>query len=617
MPTLALAALGIVYGDIGTSPLYTMKEVFAGAHNPVPITAVNVIGILSLIFWSLMAVVTAKYVLFVMRADNRGEGGIMALMALALRPMREGSRRHAIIVTLGLIGAALFYGDGVITPATSVLSAVEGLEVATPAFMPYVIPITLVVLLVLFLFQRRGTGGIGALFGPVMAVWFLTLAVLGLGNIAAEPHVVVALNPLAGLAFFAANPALGFFSLGAVVLAVTGGEALYADMGHFGRRPVQYAWLGLVLPALVLNYFGQGALLLHDPKAIDNPFYLMAPAGLLLPLVALATVATVIASQAVISGAFSMTQQAIQLGYSPRLEVQHTSAREIGQVYLPGINWTLLVAVMALVVGFGSSTAMAAAYGIAVTGTMLITTILAVVVARHLWRWPWWAALALAAPFFVIDAAFFSANFLKIPDGGWFPLVFGLAVFTLLTTWKSGRRLLHARLAADAIDFDAFVAGLHPGDVTRVPGTAVFLTQNLDIVPHSLLHSLKHYKALHRRVVLLTVKVADVPRINEAQRVSVEKMANDFWRVKVFYGFMDEPDLPRALEWCTEQCLDFDMMDTSFFLGRETLIPQLGSQMSLWREKLFVAMFRNAGSAANFFHLPANRVVELGAQIVL
>ncbi len=512
MPTLALAALGIVYGDI-----------------------------------------TAKYVLFVMRADNRGEGGIMALMALALRPMREGSRRHAIIVTLGLIGAALFYGDGVITPAISVLSAVEGLEVATPAFKPYVIPITLVVLLVLFLFQRRGTGGIGALFGPVMAVWFLTLAVLGLGNIAAEPHVVVALNPLAGLAFFAANPALGFFSLGAVVLAVTGGEALYADMGHFGRRPVQYAWLGLVLPALVLNYFGQGALLLHDPKAIDNPFYLMAPAGLLLPLVALATVATVIASQAVISGAFSMTQQAIQLGY----------------------------------------------------------------LARHLWRWPWWAALALAAPFFVIDAAFFSANFLKIPDGGWFPLVFGLAVFTLLTTWKSGRRLLHARLAADAIDFDAFVAGLHPGDVTRVPGTAVFLTQNLDIVPHSLLHSLKHYKALHRRVVLLTVKVADVPRINEAQRVSVEKMANDFWRVKVFYGFMDEPDLPRALEWCTEQCLDFDMMDTSFFLGRETLIPQLGSQMSLWREKLFVAMFRNAGSAANFFHLPANRVVELGAQIVL
>jgi KUP system potassium uptake protein len=565
----------------------------------------------------LIVVVTIKYVLFVLRADNKGEGGIMALMALALRPVREDSRSHAIVVSLGLFGAALFYGDGVVTPAISVLSAVEGLEVATPAFKPYIIPITLVVLVVLFLFQRRGTGGIGALFGPIMCLWFAVLALLGIINIVKQPSVMWALDPFRGLGFLSANPALGFFSLGAVVLALTGAEALYADVGHFGRVPIQRAWFGLVLPALLLNYFGQGALLLDDPKAIVNPFYLLAPGWALYPMVALATVATIIASQAVISGAFSMTKQAMQLGYSPRLEVQHTSAREIGQIYLPAINWTLLVAVVALVIGFGSSTNLAAAYGIAVTGTMLITTILAVVVTHYLWKWPWWLSLGGALPLFLIDLGFFSANSIKIHDGGWFPLVFGLAIFILLTTWKSGRRLLYERLSSDAIDLRTFVASMGKGEVTRVPGTAVFLTPYPNAVPHSLLHSLKHYKALHERVVMVTVNVLDVPRVAESQRIAVEKLPNEFWRVKVFYGFIDEPDLPQALEWCTEQGLDFDMMDTSFFLGRETLIPKIGSDMAFWREKLFVAMFRNAGSATNFFRLPANRVVELGTQVVL
>ncbi|HTH41074.1 MAG TPA: potassium transporter Kup [Rhodocyclaceae bacterium] len=614
---LALAALGVVYGDIGTSPLYTMHEVFAGAHHPVPITPDNVLGILSLIFWSLMVVVTLKYVAFILKADNKGEGGIMALMALALRPTPDGSRRQAVILGLGLFGAALFYGDGVITPAISVLSAVEGLEVATPAFKPFILPITLVVLAGLFLIQRRGTGSVGKMFGPICAVWFLALGVLGVLNIVDHPGVVKALNPSYGLAFFLTQPKLAFLSLGAVVLSLTGAEALYADMGHFGRKPIQLAWLGLVLPSLVLNYFGQGALLLDDATAIDNPFYRLAPDWALLPMVALSTVATVIASQAVISGAYSMTQQAMQLGYSPRLEVHHTSAREIGQIYLPGINWTLMIAVMALVLGFGSSTNLAAAYGIAVTGTMAITSVLAFCVAYWLWGWPLWRALLGAAPFLIIDLAFFFANALKIADGGWFPLAFGLLVFLLLTTWKQGRRLLSRRLEAESIPVDAFIQSCGPGSVMRVPGTAVFLTTNPDGVPHALLHSLKHYKALHERVVLTTVKVLDVPRVPESQRVQVEKLPNDFWRVRVFYGFMDQPELTAALEWCGEQGLTLETMDTTFFLGRETLIPKLKSDMPFWREVLFVALFRNAGSAASYFQLPPGRVVELGAQVVL
>lgn len=614
---LSLAALGVVYGDIGTSPLYTMKEVFAGAHHPLPITPDNVLGILSLIFWSLMVVVTLKYVAFILKADNRGEGGIMALMALALRPTPEGSRRQAVILGLGLFGAALFYGDGVITPAISVLSAVEGLEVATPAFKPYIIPITLAVLAGLFLIQRHGTGSVGKLFGPLCGLWFLTLGVLGILNIADHPRVLLALDPSHGLAFFLTQPKLAFLSLGAVVLALTGAEALYADMGHFGRKPIQLAWLGLVLPALVLNYFGQGALLLDDPGAIDNPFYRLAPEWALYPMVALATAATVIASQAVISGAYSMTQQAMQLGYSPRLEVHHTSAKEIGQIYLPGINWTLMIAVMALVVGFGSSTNLAAAYGIAVTGTMAITSVLAFCVAYWLWGWPLWRALLGATPFLIIDLAFFSANALKIADGGWFPLAFGLLVFLLLTTWKQGRSLLSRRLEAESIPVDAFIQSCAPGSVTRVPGTAVFLTTNPDGVPHALLHSLKHYKALHERVVLTTVTVLDVPRVAESQRIQVEKLSNDFWRVRVFYGFMDQPNLPAALDGCAEQGLTLDTMDTTFFLGRETLIPKLKSEMPFWREVLFVSLFRNAGSAATYFQLPPGRVVELGAQVVL
>ena len=614
---LALGALGVVYGDIGTSPLYALKEVFSSVHHPVPITPDNVLGILSLVFWSLMLVVTLKYVSFILMADNKGEGGIMALMALALRNAPEGSRRRRVLLALGLFGAALFYGDGVVTPAISVLSAVEGLEVITPTFKPYVIPVTLTVLVCLFVIQRRGTASVGAMFGPVMLLWFATLSVLGVANIVAHPGVLGALNPWHGLAFLQANPRLGFFSLGAVVLALTGAEALYADMGHFGRRPIQWAWLGLVLPALVLNYFGQGALLLSDAKSIENPFYLLAPDWALYPLVVLSTVATVIASQAVISGAFSITQQAMQLGYSPRLEVQHTSEAEIGQIYLPAMNWTLLLAVVALVLGFGSSSNLAAAYGIAVTGTMFITNILAYAVTRWLWNWSPWRSLLGVLPFIVIDLMFFSANFVKIADGGWFPLVFGLAVFTMMTTWQRGRSLVSERVRADALPLEPFIQDMAANRVTRVPGTAVFMTQDTKNVPFALLHSLKHYKVLHMRIVFLTVTVIDIPHVADTNRVVVEPLMAEFYRVKVFYGFMDEPDLPAALEWCAESGLYFDLMDTTFFLGRETVIPTFSAEMAYWRSLLFVAMFRNAGSATAFFKIPSNRVVELGSQVVL
>ena len=564
-----------------------------------------------------MIVVTVKYVGFILSADNKGEGGIMALMAIALRPTEAGSQRQKIIVVLGLFGAALFYGDGVITPAISVLSAVEGLEVATPTFKPYIIPITITVLVGLFVIQRKGTGSVGALFGPITAVWFAALALLGVINIVDHPAVLLALDPRHGMAFFIAQPALAFFSLGAVVLAVTGTEALYADMGHFGRKPIQLAWLVLVLPALALNYFGQGALLLADATAIENPFYRLAPDWALYPLVVLATIATVIASQAVISGAFSMTQQAMQMGYSPRMQVRHTSAKEMGQIYLPGINWSLLIAVIALVLGFRSSTNLAAAYGIAVTGTMAITSILAFCVARWLWGWSFWRAAFGALPFLIIDFVFFAANAVKISDGGWFPLAVGLIMFVLLTTWKQGRTLLYQRLESESIPVTAFIKSCGVDSVMRVSGTAVFLTTNTDGVPHALLHSLKHYKTLHERVVLVTAKVLDVPRVQAPHRVKVENLSNNFWRVSVFYGFMDEPDLPAALDWCAEQGLSIDMFDTTFFLGRETLIPKLKSEMAFWREVLFVNMFRNAGSAASYFRLPPNRVVELGTQVVL
>lgn len=612
---LALAALGIVYGDIGTSPLYALKEVFAGAH-PVPITPANVLGILSLVVWSLVIVVSVKYVAFIMRADNRGEGGIMALMALALHKA-EGQRGRAAIMLAGIVGAALFYGDGVITPAISVLSAVEGLEIATPAFKSYVIPVTIGVLAALFAFQRKGTAGIGALFGPIMSLWFGTLALLGIINILTEPSVFNSLNPAQGIVFLLSNPWLGFLALGGVVLALTGAEALYADMGHFGRKPIQLAWFGMVLPALVLNYFGQGALLLHNPAAVQNPFYLMAPNWLLYPLVVLATAATVIASQAVISGAFSMTRQAIQLGYSPRMEVQQTSEKEIGQIYLPGINWALLLAVIALVLGFRSSTNLGAAYGIAVTGTMVITTILAFIVVRHQWGWGWIRSGVMISCFLAIDIAFFAANAIKIEDGGWFPLVFGLGVYILMTTWKRGRQLLRTRMESEAIALEPFIQGLDSDSITRVPRTAVFLSSDPDAVPHALLHNLKHNMVLHERIAIVTVFVEDVPHVPDIDWVEVQSLPKNFYRIIVRYGFKDEPDIPKILELCAQHDVSFDMMTTSFFLGRETLIPKLGSEMPLWREKLYIAMFRNAGSAASFFKIPPNRVVEMGTQVVL
>ncbi len=617
LATLTLAALGVVYGDIGTSPLYSIKEVFGGAHHPVPITPDNVLGILSLFLWSLIIVVTLKYVSFIMRANNKGEGGIIALMTLALHKGNPDSWQQKMLITLGLFGAALFYGDGVITPAISVLSAVEGLELITPAFKPYILPITLAIVVGLFLIQRRGTASVGALFGPVMVLWFAVLALLGGLSIIQHPDVLAAVNPIYGFNFLLGNSLLGFFALGAVVLCITGAEALYADMGHFGAKPIQYAWLVYVMPALIINYFGQGALLLADPSAIENPFYRLAPEWALYPLVILSTIATVIASQAVISGAFSITQQAIQLGYTPRLEVQHTSDQEIGQIYLPALNWLLLASIIALVIGFGTSSNLAAAYGIAVTGTMLITNILAIAVAVRLWDWSPLRAILGALPFIVIDLGFFLANSVKIPDGGWFPLAFGLAIFILLTTWKRGRELLHNRLAADALQLKPFIEDVSLNGISRVPGTAIFMTPDPDSVPHALLHSLKHYKALHEQVIILSVNVFDVPFVPDIDRVEVRHLAGNFSQVIVQYGFKDEPDIPAALKICHEAGLNIEMMDTSFFLGRETLIPKLGSEMAYWRELLFVALFRNAGSATAFFKIPSNRVVELGSQVVL
>ena len=506
-----------------------------------------------------------------------------------------------------------------ITPAISVLSAVEGLEIITPTFKPYILPITLVVLVGLFIIQRRGTASIGALFGPIMIVWFASIAVLGAIAIVQHPAVMAAANPYYAMRFLATNSFLGFFALGAVVLCITGAEALYADMGHFGAKPIQYAWLGFVLPALVINYFGQGALLLADPAAIENPFFLLAPDWARYPMVILATVATIIASQAVISGAFSITQQAIQLGYTPRLDIQHTSDEEIGQIYLPAINWLLLISIVGLVIGFGSSTNLAAAYGIAVTGTMLITNVLAAAVAIRLWKWSPLRALIGVLPFIVIDLGFFFANMIKIPDGGWFPLAFGLVVFILLTTWKRGRELLGERLESDSMELKPFVTSLAQGGIERIPGTAVFMTSNPKAVPHAMLHSMKHYKVMHEQVIILSVSVEEVPYVPIAERLQVSELANTFYQVTVNYGFKDDPDIPAALALCAglPHAPTLDMMDTSFFLGRETLIPKLGSEMAYWRELIFVTLFRNAGSATAFFKIPSNRVVELGAQVVL
>ncbi len=616
LAALSLAALGVVYGDIGTSPLYTMKEVFAGNH-PIPFSPDNVLGILSLILWSLIIVVSIKYVVFIMRADNRGEGGIMALIALALRDAKDNPARQRMIILFGILGAAMFYGDGMVTPAISVLSAVEGLEVAAPALERFVIPITLLVLFGLFFVQRRGTARIGALFGPVMLLWFSTLALLGIINIVAAPGVLKALNPAYAFGFLINNSGIAIIAMGGVVLSVTGAEALYADMGHFGRKPIQLAWFCFVLPALILNYFGQGALILIEPDAVHNPFYHSAPTWALYPLVALSTLATVIASQAVISGAFSVTRQAMQLGFVPRVEVQHTSEKEQGQIYLPGINWGLAAAVAVLVLGFKSSDNLAAAYGIAVTGDMVITSLLASIVAARVWGWGWTRAIALFSAFLVVELTFLFANVHKIPDGGWFPLVMGIVIFTLMTTWKRGRQLLYRRLEAEAIDLRPFIESIVLGLPTRVSGTAVFLTPNPNGVPHALLHNLKHNKVLHEKVVFATVIIKDIPYVPIDERITVETLPDEFYRVTISYGFMDGPNLPRDLELCMHYGLMLEMMDTSFFIGRETLIPRAGSEMAFWREKLFISMFRNAGSASNFFKLPPNRVVELGTQVIL
>jgi KUP system potassium uptake protein len=616
LAALALAALGVVFGDIGTSPLYAMKEVFSEAH-AISATHDHVLGAASLVFWALMLVVSVKYVLFIMRADNRGEGGIMALMALVLRgtdPQRH-ARQRAVLVLLGIFGAALFYGDGAITPAISVLSAVEGLDVIAPSLSGAVIPITLAVLVGLFLMQRHGTGAVGRLFGPVTLVWFAALALGGIGSIAQTPEVLAGLNPAYGLAFLLEGRFTALFVLGAVVLAVTGAEALYADMGHFGRRPIRLAWYGLVLPALVINYFGQAALMVRDPSAIRNPFYLMFPDWAQIPMLLLATVATVIASQAVISGAFSVTRQAIQLGYCPRLAIIHTSEREIGQVYIPLVNWLLLAAVVALVLGFQTSGALASAYGIAVTGTMAIDTVLAAVVFRRVWGWSYARTIAFLAAFAVIDLAFLGANLLKLADGAWFPLTLGLLGVVVLTTWKRGRELLMAGLREGAIDLRSFIEGLQRHPPARVEGTGVFLTADRDGVPHALLHNLLHNKVLHERVLLLTVVIDDVPSVPASQRLQVETLAGGFYRLAIRYGFRDTPDVPAALESLPACGLPFEMMETSFFLSRETVVPAIRGGMALWRERLFAAMARNAGSAATYFRLPPNRVIELGTQV--
>jgi KUP system potassium uptake protein len=612
---MAAGAIGVVFGDIGTSPLYAIQACFSD-DGGVPVTRGNVYGIASLVLWSLIIVVTVKYVLFVMRADNRGEGGILALLALVDKAVSKTQGIGAILV-VGLFGAALFFGDGIITPAISVLSAVEGLDVATPALHRLVVPVTLGILIALFWIQQGGTARIAALFGPIMCIWFATIAILGIIQIAHHAAILRAINPWFAFIFMARHGWPGFVVLGSVVLVVTGGEALYADMGHFGRRPIRLAWFCLVLPALVLNYYGQSALILNNPKAAANPFYLMVPSWGLLPMVGLATVATVIASQAVISGVFSLTRQAIQLGFCPRLEIRHTSGEEEGQIYVPGANWSLLAGIIVLVLGFRSSANLATAYGIAVTGTMATTTMLALILARRMWGWKRWQCLALGALFMTVDGGFLGANLLKIVSGGWFPVSIGLASFLLMSTWKRGRQILTKRLAEESLPLDMFLRRQKEKAIHKVEGTAVFLTSDPEMVPTALLHNLKHNKIIHERVVFLTVLTEPVPRVPGNDRVQVEGLQEGFYRLIIRYGFSQTANIPKALRLCKALGLEFDMMKTSFFLGRETLIPSVKADMAMWREKLFVLMSKNAMSATDFFKIPSNRVVELGTQVQL
>lgn len=611
---LAVAAVGVVFGDIGTSPLYTMREAFHGPH-AMAINETNVFGVLSLVFWSLILVVSIKYVTFIMRADNRGEGGIMAMMALAMRAVGENKRARRFIIVLALLGAALFYGDGVITPAMTILGAVEGLKVAAPAFGQYVVPITLVVVVGLFAFQRSGTAKVGAVFGPVMLVWFLVLGALGLAEIHEYPTILKSLNPWYGVLFFAAHPLASFLALGTVVLAITGAEAVYADMGHFGAGPIRIAWYWIVFPGLVLNYLGQGALILAHPLTAANPFYLLAPEWALYPMIALATAAAVIASQAVISGAFSVTRQAVQLGFAPRMQIKHTSDETQGQIFVPWINRFLLVAILLVVIGFETSSNLAAAYGIAVTGTMLIDTILALIVARMMWKWPKWIVIAVGIVFITIDGAFFAANAVKIPDGGWFPLVLGAFLFLLMSTWRKGRTLVVAQMKKEGLALKPFITSIAAHPPLRVPGTAIFMAANQDSVPHAMLHNLKHNKVLHDRNVLLTVETVETPLAEPGQRVSVEPLGHEFYAMYLRFGFAEEPNVPKTLESCEACGLPFEMMDTTFFLSRETLIATEDHGMPIWRDKLFAFMARNAQSATTFFQIPGNRLIELGTQV--
>ncbi|WP_109154903.1 potassium transporter Kup [Azospirillum sp. TSO5] len=612
---LALGALGVVYGDIGTSPLYTLRECLTEGGG-FPLTPEVILGVLSLIFWALIITVTVKYVVFIMRADNQGEGGILALTALALRGMRPGHRRTGMVMAIGVMGASLFYGDSLITPAISVLSAVEGLHVVAPALDSYVIPITLTILVGLFVLQRFGTEKVGKLFGPVMMVWFLTLAALGIGQIVRYPGVLGAIWPGHAVEMLFEHGWHGFLLLGAVVLAVTGAEALYADMGHFGRKPIRGAWYIIVLPSLLLCYFGQGALLLHEPEAIENPFFHLAPDWAQVPLLLLATAATIIAGQAVISGAYSVTLQAMHLRYLPRMEVMHTSEHEKGQIYMPQLTWLLLAGVIVLVLSFQTSSNLAAAYGIAVTGTMVATTLLAYKVARSLGRWKLWQAVLALVVFLSVDLAFFLSNLIKVEEGGWFPLVVGAMVFLLMATWRRGREVVRKRLAEDALPFDMLLERLKGGSVQRVPGTAVFLTGNPRGLPPGLLHSLKHYKVLHQRVVLLTVDIEDVPHVPDDQRFELKALSAGFFRLIVHFGFKDEPDIPQALEIRRIPGLPFEPMETTYFVSRETLIRTHGkSGLPRWQEPLFIFLSKLSSSASEYFCIPPNRVVELGMQL--
>jgi KUP system potassium uptake protein len=612
--TLTVAALGIVFGDIGTSPLYALKETFSPAYG-IPLEVPNILGGVSTMFWALMIVVSLKYVTLIMRADNRGEGGIMALIALASSAVKDLPHWRLPLTLIGLFGASLFYGDAVLTPAISVLSAVEGLHIGTTIFDPYVVPIAVAVLLVLFALQARGTAIVGRLFGPVTMLWFIVLAAGGIYGIVRAPGILAALNPLHAFGFLTGHGVASFVILGAVVLTVTGAEALYADMGHFGKGPVRIAWFSLVAPALVLNYFGQGALLITQPDAVQSPFYRLFPAWALYPMIVLATAATVVASQAVISGAYSITRQAVQLGFLPRMNIVHTSA-QMGQIYIPSINWTLCVAVVAAVIGFGSSSRLAGAYGVAVTATMMVDTMLTFFVIRYRWNYPLVLCILATGFFLVIDLAFFSATLLKIADGGWFPLVVGAAVFVLMSTWRRGREHVFGRLRASSVPLEDFLKSLFVDPPHRVAGTAVFLTATPDATPHALMHNLYHNKVLHERVVFLTVDIREEPWVSSKERVVCQKLGNGCWRVRVSYGFLDRLDVTKALGQCAGAGLPIEMMETSFFLSRELIAAsEGGAGMARWRDRLFATMARNAGSVTDYFNIPNNRVIELGTRV--